>query len=422
MTYEEAVRYIESYTWSPDRIGLYRIQELLNRLGDPQKGLKFVHVAGSNGKGSTCAMLAEILTRSGLRTGLFTSPHLVRFEERMQIDGQMIPGEELADILEQVRDEAEQMDEHPSQFELSTAIGMVWFARKQCDVVVLEVGMGGTFDSTNVIDSPEVAVITHIGLEHTEFLGNTLAMIASAKAGIIKEGTTAVCYSQEAEVMDVIRETCRERRADFEEADASRAVVTAHDLTGQTFEWENGQYRLSLLGEHQTANAVTALTCIKVLRRKGWKIPEDAVHAGLEGVKWPARFEVLHTDPVFIVDGGHNPQCAQAIARNIRQYLPGEKVTFLTGVLADKDYNTMLGYILPLAASFVCVTPDSPRAMQAEELAGRIRDMGVPAVACPGIGEAAKLLVKRGDPHVLCFGSLYMAGEAREAILEQFGG
>ena len=420
MNYDEAIQYIEGYTWSPDRIGLYRIRELLHRLGNPQKQLKFVHIAGSNGKGSTCAMLASILQKAGYHTGLFTSPHLVRYEERMQADGKMIPEEELAGIVSVVREAADRMEEHPSQFELSTAIGMLWFARKQCDVVVLEVGMGGTYDSTNVIDSPEAAVITHIGLEHTEYLGNTLKEIALAKAGIIKEGTVVICSVQEKEVMDAVKEVSKKTGAKYLEADSSRAKILSCDLDGQVFKWGGTDYRLPLLGEHQTANAAAALTCVEALRSRGWIIPRRAVLEGLADASWPARFEVLHKNPIFIVDGGHNPQCAQAIARNIAQYLPGEKITFITGVLADKDYESMQGCLIPYARAFFCVAPDSPRALPAAALADWFRGKHVPARVFGSIREAVSCAVREKASPVLCFGSLYMAGEAREAIKNEF--
>ena len=210
MTPQEAISYIENYTWSTTRLGLGRTRELLHAIGDPQKKLKFIHVAGSNGKGSTCAMLDAILRHAGYRTGLYTSPYIQDFCERMQVNGQNIPGEDLARITEQVRIHADVMEDHPSQFELVTAVAMQYFLEEHCDIVVLEVGMGGALDSTNVIDCPEVAVITNIGLEHTEYLGNTLSLIAEAKGGIIKPGCTAVLYDSEAETMETLQRICQE--------------------------------------------------------------------------------------------------------------------------------------------------------------------------------------------------------------------
>ena len=213
MTPKEAVSYIEHYGWSKTRLGLERTRKLLQKLGNPQKQLKYVHVAGSNGKGSTCAMLDAILRAAGYRTGLYTSPYIQDFCERIQVDGQNIPGEDLARLTERVKAAAEEMDDHPSQFELVTALGMLYFAERHCDIVVLEVGMGGALDSTNVIDAPEVAVITNIGLEHTEYLGDTLEAIAATKAGIIKRGCHAVCYDGAPEVTAVVRNVCAEKGA-----------------------------------------------------------------------------------------------------------------------------------------------------------------------------------------------------------------
>ena len=248
MTPQEAISYIENYTWSTTRLGLGRTRELLHAIGDPQKKLKFIHVAGSNGKGSTCAMLDAILRHAGYRTGLYTSPYIQDFCERMRVNGQNIPGEDLARITEQVRIHADVMEDHPSQFELVTAVAMQYFLEEHCDIVVLEVGMGGALDSTNVIDSPEVAVITNIGLEHTEYLGNTLSLIAEAKGGIIKPGCTAVLYDSEAETMETLQRICRELAVPYRISRESDLQSLSHDLNGQRFSWkgqESGDNRCS---------------------------------------------------------------------------------------------------------------------------------------------------------------------------------
>ena len=412
MTGREAIEYIENYTWSRTRLGLARTRELLHAIGDPQKQLKFVHVSGSNGKGSTCAMLDSILRAAGYRTGLYTSPYIQDFCERMQVNGQNISGEDLARITEQVRVSADAMEDHPSQFELVTTIAMQHFLEQRCDLVVLEVGMGGELDSTNVIDCPEAAVITNIGLEHTEYLGDTLEKIASAKGGIIKPGCTAVCYDSVPEVMDTLRQICKERDAEFRIARAEDLNGLSHSLDGQRFAWKEKEYTLPLLGPHQLRNAGTVLETIAALREKGWEIPEAAVHTGLKTVRWPARFEVLWREPLFIVDGGHNPQCAEALCRNLKEYLPGQQFTFLAGILADKDYRQMLDLIAPFAKRFLCVTPDSPRALPAEDLAAEVLQRGTPACACESIEAGVREALKCGEDTV-AFGSLYMAGHVR---------
>ena len=259
MTPQEAIDYIEQYTWSTTRLGLERTQALLRALGDPQKKLRFIHVAGSNGKGSTCAMLAAIAQAAGYRTGLYISPYIQDFCERMQVNGKNVPGETLAEITQRVKAIADGMTDHPSQFELVTAIAMEYFYEARCDLVVLEVGMGGALDSTNVIDAPEVAVITNIGLEHTEYLGNTLEEIAATKAGIIKTGCHAVCYDGAPEVTEVVRAACTERKVPLRCVDFGRMQPLRETLDGQEFLWDGEAMRVNLLGPHQLHNTCAVL-------------------------------------------------------------------------------------------------------------------------------------------------------------------
>ncbi len=413
MTALEAIQYIEHYTWSTTRLGLDRTKELLQRMGDPQRSLKFVHVAGSNGKGSTCAMLASVLRAAGYKTGLYTSPYIQDFCERMQVNGENIPGDVLAEITDRVRVQADQMEDHPSQFELVTAIAMVYFLEAGCDIVVLEVGLGGALDSTNAIDTPEVAVITNLALEHTEYLGNTYHEIASAKAGIIKTGCSCVAYPCDPEAMDTVSEVCREKNVPLRWADFNEITPISDSLSGQEFAYQNWNHlRIPLLGAHQLKNAAVALETIGCLRERGWRISDDAVRTGLETVKWPARFEVLHSKPLFLLDGGHNSQCARALADCVKRYLPGEQVTFLMGVLADKDADEMLQAVLPLGRRFYCLTPNNPRALTAEALAEKIRTIGGEAVVCSSPEDGLKQVLQTGGT-VVAFGSLYLAGELR---------
>ncbi|MCR4712324.1 MAG: 5-formyltetrahydrofolate cyclo-ligase [Clostridia bacterium] len=422
MTAKEAITYIENYSWSTTRLGLDRTKALLAAIGDPQKKLKFIHVAGSNGKGSTCAMLAEICKQAGYRTGLYISPYIQEFTERIQIDGVNIPGERLAEITERVKKIADEMEDHPSQFELVTAIAIEYYYEEHCDLVVLEVGMGGALDSTNAIDAPEVAVITNIGLEHTEYLGNTLEEIATTKSGIIKAGSSVVCYDGAPEVTDVVRERAASLGCSFRLADHRRLTPLAASLDGQEFRWEkeNGDpvtYRLALLGEHQLYNTCVVLTVCEALAQRGFSLPEAAIRAGLEQVKWPARFEVLDRDPLFILDGGHNPQCAEALAKSVRELLPDRKIVFLLGVLADKDYGGILDLMLPLAEEFICLTPVSDRALPAEDLAAFIQEKGGQAVAVKSIPAGIKTALLHAAAldggAVIAFGSLYLAGAVR---------
>ena len=413
MTGQEAADLIHQRAWVGQKPGLDRIRRLLGRLGNPQEKLKFVHIAGSNGKGSTAAMLASVLSAAGLKTGLYTSPHLWQFNERFQVDGAPISEEDLVDITARVLEAAE--DE--TEFELMTAIGMVYFLKAECDIVVLETGLGGRLDSTNIIPSPEAAVITHIGLEHTELLGDTLDKIAAEKAGIIKEGCSVVLYEQGFGLYGLFEEICRFRYSRL--ALAGSPVVLSSGLEGQTFTYRgSGPYHIALLGEHQISNAAVVLETVKVLRQRGWEISEAALVRGLEEARWPGRLELAWNSPNVILDGGHNPQCMEALARSLRGLYPEKKLLFLTGVLADKDYPAMMGELLPLAKEFFTITPDSPRAMSAQELADYLRGRGGRAAPCGTVREALDQALAAAEPQdVVCVtGSLYMIGEVRHLL------
>lgn len=415
MSEKDAIDYIENYTWSSTRFGLERTRELLKALGNPQKELKFVHVTGSNGKGSTCAMVDSILRQAGYRTGLYTSPYIQIFRERIRVDGEDIPAADLASITERVRIIAEKMADHPSQFELVTAIAMEYFRQEKCDIVVLEVGMGGALDATNAIDVPEVAVITNIGLEHTEYLGDTLEKIATVKSGIIKPGCSAVCYDGAPEVTAVVKAVCEEKNVPLTCVDFGELEPMTETLEGQTFRWQGKEYAFTLLGRHQLYNAAVALSTVDALRARGWQISAENVRAGLRLTRWPARLEVLRHDPLCILDGGHNPQCAQALTASLDELLPGRKVTFLMGILADKDYSQVVDMILPYAREFFTLTPDNPRALSAEDLARELRSRGAQATACAQVEEGVTAAMEAAGENgvVVIFGSLYLAGAVR---------
>ena len=418
MTPEEALTYIHSVCWKGSIPGLGRTQELLQKMGNPQNQLQFVHIAGTNGKGSTAAMTASILRKAGYRTGLYTSPYIFRFHERMQVDGQCISDEELAEITEFVKPLAESMEDHPTEFELVTCIAMEYFKRHHCDVVSLEVGMGGELDSTNVIQSPLVAVLTNIGLDHTEFLGDTLEKICETKSKIIKPGTIAVTYREKPSVEAVIDARCKEVGAKWMPADFDSIHLISASLEGQVFDW--GPYlgiHLPLLGKHQLYNAAVVLTIVKALRERGLTISDEAMREGIASVSWPGRFELVARNPLFIVDGGHNPQCIEALVNNVRDYLGGKRLTILTGVLADKDYGDMYQDMAQYAAEFVTVTPPNPRALPAQELKVYLERFGKPVTACDTVAEGVALAKKLAgsDGVVLAYGSLYMVGDIEAA-------
>ena len=417
MTGLDAISYIHGYSWLGSRPGLSRTRELLDRLGNPHENLNFVHVVGTNGKGSTSAYLDSVLRAAGFRTGLYTSPYLSRFHERIQVDGVPISDEELGTVTELVRPHAEAMSEHPTEFELVTAAALLHYQRTGCDIVVLEAGLGGRLDSTNIIPAPEAVAVTRIGLDHMEQLGHTVEQIAGEKAGVIKAGTSAVVYDQERPVMEVFDRTCRSVGAAYRPCDFAALHTLENTLEGQRFDYRDFRnLHTSLLGLHQEKNAALAAEVVLALRDRGWNPPDEAVRTGLSSARWPGRFEVLSRSPWFIVDGGHNPQCAQAAAEALALYFPGRKIVFLLGVLADKDYVGLADQLAPLAAGFVTVTPDSPRALSAERLAQALRDRyALSALPCSTVEEGvAQALALAGTDGVACaLGSLYMTGKIR---------
>ncbi|WP_418241312.1 bifunctional folylpolyglutamate synthase/dihydrofolate synthase [Ellagibacter isourolithinifaciens] len=584
----DAIEYINTPRWLTSRLGLERIRELLDRLGRPQDRLKFVHVAGTNGKGSTCAFTASILAEAGFKTGLFTSPYVETFHERIRVNGRNISDEDLTAATLRVRECAEAMEaeggEHPTEFELMTAVALVHFAHVGCDIVVLEVGLGGRLDSTNVIAAPEVAAIVSIALDHTNLLGNTLAEIAHEKAGIVKKGSTVASWPQEPSAMEVVEDAARragdklvvpdfsllsvgkvtrgaalltrgtaleheghtpcsdsprfaaELRAEHaphaqelqagaeggstceagdpaREAPCSnsprfaaelraeppargRQVGAADDLgCGTAFEhaphaqelqagagfdagfggrmpravphepnvpsgtfvraqdclsmayahrtpmsqvesgvpmrqfsYRGREYATRLLGSYQPSNAAMAIEIAGALRERGWEIPDEAIVRGIAETRWPARFEVLDQPagmPTVVIDGGHNPQGAGVLADSLWDVFPDKRPVFLVGILADKDYRSMLRAVAPLASAFVCVTPPNPRALDAADLAEAIRE------TCGELGARATIEVAgdfddavsaarkiAGSEGLICaFGSLYSIADVKAAFL-----
>ena len=419
MNATEAIEYIHSVCWKGSIPGLGRTQALLEKMGNPEKKLKFVHIAGTNGKGSTAAMTASILRKAGYRTGLYTSPYIYRFHERMQVDGLEITDEELSEITEYVKPLAESLTEVPTEFELVCCIAFEYFVRKQCDIVVLEVGMGGAFDATNVIETPEVAVITNIGLDHTEVLGDTVEKIAETKSGIFKENGHAVVYRSTPSVEAVYEKVCAEKHVKLVKADFDSLRLKKHTLDGQVFDCgDRKDLVLPLLGDHQLHNASVVLSIVDTLKIIGWNINEQNIRDGMKDVKWPGRFDVVSHSPLFIIDGGHNPQCIEALVKNIEDYLHDRKVIALTGVLADKDYADMYVPIMPFVDQFVCITPPNPRKLEAAELAKYLRTKGAHAVGSDSIMDGVKtaLELAGSDGVVLCFGSLYSIGSIRDAL------
>ena len=419
MNVAEAIAYIHSVCWKGSIPGLGRTQELLRKMGNPEKKLKFIHIAGTNGKGSTASMTASILQQAGYRVGLYTSPYIYRFHERMQVNGVEISDEDLVAVTEYVKPLAQSMVESPTEFELVCCIAFEYFLRQNCDIVVLEVGMGGALDATNVIECPEVAVITNIGLDHTDVLGDTVEKIAATKAGIFKDNGHAVIYRGSESVEQVIETICTQRNIQLKKADFDGLVLHSHSLEGQVFDCgSRKQLQLPLLGVHQLKNAAVVLSIMDTLQELDWNISEAHIRDGLRLTRWPGRFDIVGHDPLFIIDGGHNPQCIDALVVNIQDYLVGRKVIALTGVLADKDYADMYRPVMPLVQEFVCITPPTPRKLEASELARHLQGVGAKATACDSIEEGVRTAQAAAgqDGVVLCFGSLYTIGSIKEAL------
>ncbi len=414
LTYQNALEYIHSVSWKGSRPGLERTRTLLELMGNPEKKMKFIHIAGTNGKGSTASMSASILMEAGYTVGLYTSPYIFTFNERMRVDGENISNGELVEIVEFIKPLADSMADTPTEFELVTCIAFEFFKRRRCDIVCLEVGMGGELDSTNVIDSPVAAVITNVGLDHTEFLGNTVEKIAKTKSKIIKEGTVAVVYPNAESVEKVFRARCKKVNARYIAPDFNDIESISADFDGQVFSYrEYKNMRLPLLGKHQLKNASVVITLMNELMLCGWDITRDDVRQGIEKVVWEGRFEIVNKHPLFIVDGGHNPQCIEALIENVREYLTGRKLVVLTGVLADKDYECMYAEMSEYASEFITVTPPNPRALDSKKLKEYLELFGKPVTACENIEQGVAAAKERaGDKGVvLAYGSLYMVGD-----------
>lgn len=411
MTYDEALEYIHGVSWTFCKPGLDRIGELCERLGHPEYGMKFIHVAGTNGKGSTSAMLDSILRRCGLTVGLFTSPYIYEFGERMRVGGENIGREELAEITEYVRPIAEAMTDRPTEFELITAIAFEFFKRRGCDVVVLEAGMGGRLDSTNIIREPLLSVITGIALDHTAFLGDTVEKIAAEKAGIIKDNAP-VLYGGDCEsAAEVIGAVAAERGSRFVRSDHGEIKIRSATLSGTEFDYKSWSgVRISLLGGYQPKNAALVLEAIGLLREGGLDIPDHAVYEGLSSAVWRGRFEIIKRNPQIIFDGAHNPEGVAAAVESIKRYFGDERLLVLSGVLRDKDYRYIASRISEIADRVFTLTPDNPRALSAEEYAEEFGKNGIAAVALGDI-RAAFLAAERAAAEcgktLVCLGSLY---------------
>ena len=427
MNYKEARVYLDEVSKYGSVLGLESMRELLRRLGDPQNELKFIHISGTNGKGSVLAYLSTILSGAGYRTGRYISPTLFSYRERIQVDGEYIERESLACHVTAIAAAAEDMQKaglpSPTVFEIETALAFLYFKEKRCDIVTLEVGCGGLLDATNVITTTLMEVIASISMDHTDLLGDTLAKIAAQKAGIIKPDTMVVSAQQKSEAAQVIEDTCKEQHCTLQMVDESKISNVHYGAEGQTFSyktWEN--VAISLAGSYQIKNAALALEGVEALRKLGYALSDQQVREGLLHTAWRGRFTTLRRDPTVIIDGAHNPAAALELKESLERYFPGKTLYFVMGMFKDKDYAQVIDLTAPLARHIITVeTPGNPRAMPARELAEAVGKVN-PSVewadsVAHGIEKALAMAGK--EDAVIVFGSLSFLGEAADAVNEK---
>lgn len=424
MNYSEARQYLSEVTKYGSVPGLDSIRELMRRLGNPQDKLKFIHIAGTNGKGSVLAYLSTILKKAGYRTGRYVSPTLFSYRERIQVDGERIGREELARLTEIVRDASEDMERdglcHPTSFETETAVAWLYFAEQNCDIVVLETGMGGTLDATNIVRTTVLEILTPVSMDHMEFLGDTLAAIAGQKAGIIKPHTTVVSAPQEAEAMEVIEKTCREKECALHTVDQESLSDVVYGWDRQKLSYRSWKdIEISLAGRYQIQNAMTALETVNALRELGYKITDSDVYEGMRETVWRGRFTVIRKKPAVILDGAHNPAAARELKASLEQYFSGRTLRYIFGMFRDKDHEKVIELTAPLAEHIITVeTPDNVRATPAEALKEEVARVNPSVETAKSIADAVEKTLSQASPEdvIVIFGSLSFLGEAERAV------
>ncbi len=436
----DPISYINEPRWRHTRPGLERIRELLLRLGNPHLSLSFVHVAGTNGKGSTCAYVARILRSAGYKTGIFTSPFIIDFCERIQINNENIPIDKLTSVTLSVKKHVDSMVrdgwDHPTEFELMTAVAFEYFFQEECDFVVCEVGLGGRLDSTNIIERPEVSVITNIGFDHVSFLGDSLTAIAQEKAGIIKEHRPCVCYCfEEKETVEVLRAFSKKQSAPLFELNKNDVVDKGiQDDNMRHFIYQGQDYQTRILGSYQVYNAALAIQAASIMKSRGWNISNCSIVEGIKKTQWPYRFQCESMfGRMIIIDGAHNEQGAKALVDSIKDSFPCKRILFIVSVLADKDYLKMVELFCQCSHEFICVTADNDRALSAGKLSLVIKDaisrvlldnsssrreLVVEAASFSDAIQRARRMTSPSDVICIC-GSLYSIRSAKAALQEE---
>ena len=423
MDYQKARSYIDEAHRFGGEMSLKTITDFLERLGNPQNDLQFIHIAGTNGKGSVGAYLASVLQEAGYKIGRFISPTLYAYRERIQINGEYISKEDFGRWMDPVVSAMEEMKKAgeplPSPFEIETALSFLYYREKKCDLVLLECGMGGSNDATNVIRNTRLAVITSISMDHMEYLGNTLGEIAKQKAGIIKPGCTVVTCLQQPEAAVVIASECRKGHNLLAVGKAYDAQVLEFDLQHLTFTYRGRTITIHLAGAHQLENAVLALTGIEALINMGYEISEEQIQAGFEKTRWNGRFTILKKEPYFILDGAHNPDAAKKLKKSIEMYFSGRRLIFLMGVFKDKQYDKIASILAPMADTIIAMeTPDNPRALPAVELEGVLSKYNQNVLLAGSLESAVQQGFElAGEKDVIvAFGSLSFAGDLTRIV------
>lgn len=423
MNYKEALEYIQGTKTFGSKLGLDRIKMLVDLLGNPEKGMQVIHVAGTNGKGSTIAFMSSVLCQAGYKVGIYTSPGLYNFNDRIKINQKEIDDESVGKITGKIKEKIEVMlaqgFEHPTEFEIMTALALVYFKEEECDLVILEVGLGGRLDSTNVIKAPMLAVITPVDFDHMDILGNTIEEIAKEKAGILKRGTRLILSPQREEAEVVILKRAERFDIPVHKVDFSSIKPIAWDINTQCFSVDQEEYKTSILGYHQIQNALVAIEALYALETLGVRVPQDALKKGLVMARWPARFEILDKDPLVVIDGAHNLQGVQILKENLKAYFGDKEIIFIMGVMRDKNYTEMIKELKPLMHKVYTVTPNNNRALSAIELQKVLEEEGIDSKACLGITSALEASLKDvSENQIICaFGSLYFMGELRASYL-----
>ena len=426
MDYRQSRAYIEDAQKYGSVLGLDNMREMMRRLGDPQDTLKYVHVAGTNGKGSVIAYLYSVLSEAGYRVGRYISPAIYSYRERMETAGNPVGREQFAGYVTRIADVIENMTKaglpHPTPFEIETAVAFLFFAEEKCDLVLLEVGMGGNLDATNMIGNTLAAVIAPVGMDHQEFLGNTLKEIAQKKAGIIKPGCAVISAPQEEPAEEAVREGTKKQGAVLHLVRRDKAAVISRELLCQDFLYEGEKYRITLPGDHQIVNALTALETLKCLEGMGFPVSLAEKKIGLAAARWPGRLSVIKKEPLFVVDGAHNPAAALALIEAVKQYFSGRTIYYIIGMFKDKDYRQVLKLTCPYAKKiFTIQTPGNPRALPAEDLAREAKRWHPDTEAAASIEEAVDKALKAAKKQdvILAFGSLSFLGEITKIVETQ---